>query len=188
MDPKRYSDRFAQINSGEIANIIAPMTPRLLGFDYCLVGGYAVAYYVNPPITVDVDFLVLTDFKPLYERLKALRQEGFYVSVFGTPMRRARPGIFRNGVRVISPPSETPLTFDLLTTGGDAFLQRVVEQAKTVMLPGADQPVKIARIEDIAIMKILAGRDKDVDDVAMLSSTQGFDEAYMFQALAELGW
>ena len=38
MDPKRYSDRFAQINSGEIANIIAPMTPRLLGFDYCLVG------------------------------------------------------------------------------------------------------------------------------------------------------
>ncbi len=187
MDPSRYSERFALVSSGELYKTISAILPSLVNYDFCLVGGYAVAYYVNPPITVDVDLLIKAEYKPFYDSLKVMREAGYRVSIFGTPMRHARPGVFRNGVRLITP-GETPMTFDLLTTGADDFLNAVVNQAPEVMLPGANAPVKIARIEDIAIMKILAGRDKDTDDVAMLSSVQGFDEGYMFQELSKLGW
>jgi hypothetical protein len=187
MNMSRYTERYAKIPTGELFNMISSILPYLANFEYCLVGGYAVAYYVNSPVTVDVDLLIRTEYKPFYDFLKPLRAEGFRVSIFGAPMRHSRPGIFRNGVRVLTP-GEQPLTFDLLTTGQDAFLNSVVDQSQTVMLPGAAEPVKIARIEDIAIMKILAGRDKDTDDVAMLSSVQGFDENYMFETLAKLDW
>ena len=79
----------------------------------------------------------------------------------------------------------TELPLDVVLAGPgleDQFFERAV----TLDLDGVSVPVAAA--EDIIVMKVLAGRPKDLDDVVAIAAAQGpaLDEAAVRRTLAEL--
>ena len=149
-----------------------------IGFRAALIGGLAVAYHANPPITADVDLLIYGYWKELLKACKKYcRPLGFRVTVFGFLTKRQRLGQPMKGVRLITP--EGDYTFDLLTTGRDQYLRSVIDRSVEITL--YSMPQNLARIEpqemadirvvmpeDLVVMKIMSGREKDVDDVRVL--------------------
>ena len=158
-----------------------------------LVGGLAVAYHANPPVTADVDLLVDGYWKDLLARCKAeFRPQGWRVTVFGFPTKMQRPGQPMKGVRLVTPDD---ITFDLLTTSRDEYLRSVLDRSEHVVVASVDgaTPVATARLrvatpEDLIVMKTMSDRDKDQEDIAALRSAgKTLDEAYVLATMLKLG-
>ena len=148
------------------------------GHTYCLVGGLAVAYHANPPITVDADFLVEGGGHDLKESLEWFEIHAWDVSrlIFATRMK-GRP---RHGYKI----QRGRHDIDLLVTGMDKFLLHAVRRA--VYAPKLAVPV--IRPEDLFVMKTLAGRDKDLYDMVALQKSLGskLDMDYINKWIEEL--
>jgi len=192
-DRARFEARKDALRDKVIIEAIRFVLPKLEA-EAALIGGLAVAYHVNPPVTVDIDFIVKSKWKELYERLKPVfRPLGWRVTMFGFPLRRWKPGTPLNGIRLML---EEPhmLVFDLLAAGADSYLKAVVDravQAEISATPDSEKlKLKIARPEDLVVLKILSGREKDIDDTEELTYALGekFDEQYVFKTLDSLGW
>lgn len=147
------------------------------GFRYALIGGLAVAYHANPPVTIDADFLVDTENMDILEIIF----RGVDWDVYPLVFRHRQRGFPKYGWAARKP-GRTDV--DLLSTSGDSYLSQVVTTARPALLGGVRVPIVTA--EDLIVLKTLVGRDKDIDDTIAIREKVEVDESYIRRMLEEL--
>jgi len=148
------------------------------GVPYMLLGGFALAMHGIPRMTRDLDLALGVDIDQL-ERLLALLRQDFKAIVEDPATFAKDTNVLlledvRNGVRV-----------DLVFTFID-FERNAIEHADAVALGGGE--VKVVSLENLVVYKMLAGRERDKEDVAMVMAERkaGLDIPYISATLAEL--
>lgn len=150
---------------------------------YMIFGGQAVLLYGEPRITRDIDVTLGVD----TSRAPALRRaiedlqwrvlvddvEDFLRQTFVLP--------------VIDPKSNIRVDFVFSLT---EYERQAIDRGKIVSLGGTD--VRFVSLEDLIVMKIIAGRPRDLEDVTgVIRRNPGFDRAHVERWLnlfdAELG-
>jgi hypothetical protein len=164
------------------ASILADLAPLFeeLGLRWYLFGAQAAIHYGSPRATADVDVTVeLRDLAPsvLVGRLEEIGitarielDDDFIAQSRVLPMLHEKTGMGVDVVLAGPGPEET-------------FLDRARRT------PFGDVEVPMASPTDMVVMKILAGRPKDVDDVIgiLLAAPEGLDVAEARGLLGELG-
>lgn len=148
-----------------------------LDVGYAMIGGLAVAYHSNPPVTIDADILIDTDNMDVVEVL--FTGEGW----------KLVPLIFRSKLKGFpkygwAGRKAGRTDIDLISTSGDEYLSHVVANARPVDLSGVTIPM--VTVEDLIVMKTLVGREKDLDDATALRLSVKVDEKYIRKMLHEL--
>jgi hypothetical protein len=129
-----------------------------LGVEWYLFGAQAAARYGSPRATADVDATVRLGERDDQALVEALTSAGFELRT-GDDDFIARTRV----VPVVHLATKVPA--DLVIAGAgleDLFFER----ARVESFLGLDVPVAAA--EDIVVMKVLAGRPKDIEDVESL--------------------
>lgn len=124
--------------------------------DYAVCGAVAAIFYVEPFLTMDVDFLVtlpagLNALRPLHEWL---RKHGY---------TQNHEGLFEIG--------GWPVQF--LPADKDALTLEAFREAQSLRFE--DMPVRVVRPEYLAAEALQLLRPKDVERVSALMSSEGFD-------------
>jgi hypothetical protein len=150
------------------------------GIAYALIGGLAVSLRGQPRVTADVDMVIAadvegalaivaalpgSDFEPLFNGVEEVVETAFIL-----PLRH------RN----------TNVKIDL-ALGLSGFEQQAVARAEPIVVAG--RSVNVARAEDLLIMKAIAGRPQDDQDLRSLVIAQGnrLDWGYCLKVAADLG-
>jgi hypothetical protein len=164
-----------------VAELLADLSAALesSGLDWYLFGAQAALLYGAARLTADVDVTI---------RLPgAMSNEGFATVLERHQFERRFPDPdFTARTRVMPfVHRSTHLPLDVVFAGPgleDQFLERV--QIRDV----EGTPVRVASAEDLVVMKILAGRPKDLDDVRAIQAAQGdrLHRAYIERTLAIL--
>lgn len=153
---------------------------RKEGISFALIGGQAASLRGEPRTTADVDLVLAidveqalglldrlesTNFEPLFSDMSAVVQQAFLM-----PLRHTQTGIKVD-----------------LAIGLSGFERQTIERADVMMLAGCQVPVATA--EDLIIMKSLAGRPRDEQDLQGIAIAQGnlLDWSYCEQTARELG-
>lgn len=134
-----------------------------LGVDWYVFGAQAALVYGAARVTADVDVTIRLGSVTPARLAGTLKRHGFKLRVEDPSFVRTTRVLPVMHVR-------TSVPADLVLAGPgleDAFLERAVLHD----LGGVEVPV--ARAEDLIVMKILAGRDKDLDDVAAMLAARG---------------
>ncbi len=150
---------------------------------WALIGGLAVAHHANPPVTVDVDILVDDNAICADALTEALLRRGWRKHPLYFPSRLK--GLPKNGIAFEK--GRRPIVMiDVLFTGKDKFLTGAVKNSDSMKVDGFSIPVIGA--EDLIIMKSLANRDKDHDDIAEIYRAIGdrLDDSYISRTLEDL--
>jgi hypothetical protein len=135
--------------------------------DYALIGGHAVNAWLEPRFTADVDIVVAAGTDDL-DRLKlALAAEGFAVTREHGADQPSGPDF----VRLESDSSALILEVQAAKT---LFQQEVIRRA-SVGAAGA----RIATVEDLIVMKLIADRAKDQVDLFGLVELPDIDWTYV---------
>lgn len=141
---------------------------RQVGIEYALIGGFAVVMRGYPRFTQDVDAVLWDLDDRLAEVLPALETHGLTF--------RTSSGLeLAKSVRVLllQAPDGTGLD---LSMGAVPFEREIIERATLEGFAGMVLPVATA--EDLIIMKLVASRSRDRDDVArLLELHPGVDRA-----------
>ena len=149
---------------------------------YCLIGGLAVAHHANPPVTIDADFLVSGNKAIMHGIAATLQDDGWEP----TPLhlKTNMKGFPRFGYLIRN---RNGLQIDILATLGDGYLRRVIKRAGTLKIPGG-LVTPVASAEDLIVLKTLAGRDKDIDDIQELYHSKGvrLDKDYVERTIERL--
>jgi hypothetical protein len=129
-----------------------------------LFGAQAVILYGVPRLTADVDVTVELGARPTAGLVAALKGRRFELRVPDAEGFVERTRV----LPLVHAPSRIPVDAVLAGPGiEEVFLDRaVVHQVEGV-------PVWCAAADDLVAMKILAGRPKDLDDVAAILAVQG---------------
>lgn len=155
----------------------------LEGHRGALIGGLAVSWYANPPVTPDVDFLSDIPYEKLRSRGEKLSMQKW--DVFPLAFVHRQRGLPQRGVGFEK--AYPYISIDILLTGEDTYLLQVLTRAKLVDIqPGFSLPIVTA--EDLVVMKTLVGRDKDFEDIKELRMALSgkLDEEYVYRTLEEL--
>jgi hypothetical protein len=134
-----------------------------IGVDWYVFGAQAALLYGAARVTADVDVTVRLGKVTPARLATALKRHGFKLRIDDPAFVRTTRVLPVLHVR-------TSVPADLVIAGPgleDAFLERAVVHD----LVGVQVPV--ARAEDLIVMKILAGRDKDLEDVASILAARG---------------
>lgn len=140
-----------------------------LGARWYVFGAQAAILYGAVRFTEDIDVTVELKTAPTQALVDALRREEFVLRVAGAS--------FVEQTRVLPlmhSPSGIPVD---LVLAGPGIEELFFEGALTVDIEGVQVPV--ARPEDVVVMKILAGRAKDLEDVVAIlrARAESFDIA-----------
>ena len=121
-----------------------------------IIGGVASSFLGRPRLTRDVDALaILPDNK--WESATAAAQN------FGIVPRIEQPIDFARRSRVLLlKHTQSDIEIDVIL-GGLPFEQDAVERASTHRI--GEISIRLPRVEDLIIMKVIAHRDKDLQDV-----------------------
>lgn len=134
-----------------------------LGISWYLFGAQAAIVYGVARLTADVDVTVHPPARPTGEWLAGLEEYGFE--------RRFADPAFVEQTRVLPMVHvRSGLPVDMVLAGPgleEEFLQRAVVRS----VDGV--PVPVVEIADLVILKVLAGRAKDLEDLAMLLRVHG---------------
>lgn len=147
---------------------------------YALIGGLAVSLRGQPRMTADVDMVILADvprslalvqalegtnFKPLFDGVAEVVQKAFIL-----PLRHRT----------------TNVKVDL-ALGLSGFERQAMARAEKLQLAGVS--ISVVTAEDLLMMKVLAGRPQDDQDIQGLMIAQGrrLDWNYCMQLAVELG-
>lgn len=131
--------------------------------EYALAGGWAYSALVEPRATTDIDLLILVE-QPSPETIQRL-----LAPVFDTAVVHPAPMLFR-GIsiwRSVAMRKEQEVVVDLLLADS-AFLRAALARRRTVAL-GALQ-VPILTLEDLILLKTLAGRLQDLADLEKIET------------------
>lgn len=162
---KSATDWIAPHVRSPVADLLADLGRAFdaLGISWYLFGAQAAIVYGVARLTADVDVTVRAPASPTAEWLSALEGHGF--------TRRFADPAFIAQTRVVPVVhTATGLPVDIVLAGPgleDEFLQR----ARVQLIDGV--PVPVVEIADLVILKVLASRPKDLDDVVTLLRTHG---------------
>ena len=126
------------------------------GWRWYVFGAQAAIVYGRPRLTADVDIAVELVGAPVAELLAALARESIVLRFEPSPelLETARLLPLRH--------APTGLPVDVVLTGA-GLEEEFLERARAVDLGGVFVPIVSA--EDLVVMKVLAGRRKDLADV-----------------------
>ena len=144
-----------------LADAVAWLSSR--GLPCALIGGLAVSLRGQPRMTVDVDIVVLatidqalelvadlstTPFAPLFEGVEDVVRRAFIL-----PLRHRVTGVRLD-----------------IALGMSGFERQAVQRATPIVLGAVSIPV--VKIEDLLVMKAIAGRPQDEQDIRGLVGAQ----------------
>lgn len=150
-----------------------------LGVGWYLFGAQAALLYGSPRLTADADVTVQLGLVSLDQFSGGLQRHGFELRE-----GNAATVVATRVLPVVHLPSQLPADVVL---GGPGLEERFLERANRLKIRGVSVPV--ARAEDLIVMKVLAGRRKDEEDVlAILAAQRGkLQLGDVRQALQDLG-
>jgi hypothetical protein len=154
----------------QIESLFEALTQR--DVRYVVVGGVAVVLHGHPRLTADVDLAIDLDPEPLAHTMQVLTELGFEpqlpvsVEQFMDPTIRAEWMSQRNmTVFSLHSRSNSLLTADIFAENPIAFAD-LWRDAVQIALSATT--VRVASISHLIEMKLLAGRPKDLEDIAHL--------------------
>lgn len=145
-----------------LADAVAMLDAR--GIGAALIGGLAVSLRGQPRMTVDIDLVIHAD---VDEALRLVRDLG------ETPFEPLFPGVEEVVARSFILPLRhrmTGIRVDL-AIGMSGFEREAIARARSVVV--GDIRVPVVTVEDLLVMKALAGRPQDELDMRGLVATQG---------------
>jgi hypothetical protein len=148
-----------------------------VGVGWYLFGAQAAILHGAARLSADVDVTVRLGDLPVRSLLEALHARGF-------ESRVESPERFADETRVlplVHRVSRMPVD---LVLAGPGLEERFLARAEVRHIEGVAVP--LASREDLIVMKLLAGRWKDLDDVAGLAAAPGLDLGYLRETLGEL--
>ena len=157
-----------------LRDALEPVAPN-----WYLFGAQAALLHGAARLTADVDVTVDAGARTLGELLDALQCGGF-------TLRVAEPEPFVARTRVIPLVHEaTGIPVDVVLAG-TGLEQLFLQRAQLREIEGVG--VRVASAEDVVVMKLLAGRTKDLDDVRAILSARwkDLDRALIRRTLQEL--
>lgn len=161
------------------ADLLAALKQALagLGLDWYLFGAQAAGLYGAPRVTADVDVTVRLGSRAAEDLAAAVAAAGFDL--------RADDADFVEQTRVMPVVHRaTGIPADLVIAG-PGLEELFFERVRRTDFFGVEVPV--AAPEDLVVMKILAGRAKDIEDVeAMLAAVDDIDLDLLRGTLAML--
>ncbi len=123
---------------------------------YFLIGGLAVQQWGEPRMTRDVDITVLVPPEELPEAVDAV------LSAFAPRIPDARAFALRHRVLLVEVDGEVPADVSL---GIPGYEEEAFQRARWVPAPGGGA-LRMVGPEDLIIHKCVAGRPRDLEDVA----------------------
>jgi hypothetical protein len=164
-----------------LSDLVADFNRRRV--EYALAGGWAYSALVEPRATTDIDLLILVD-QPSREAIQKLLSPVFGTTVVHpSPMQLRGISIWRS----VAMRKEQEVVVDLLLADSD-FLQIALDRRQTAALGSLSVP--ILTLEDLILMKILAGRLQDRADLEKISARKAdlnIDWSYVNEWKAKLG-
>lgn len=153
-------------------------------YAFAVIGGLAVSRYTGFDRVDDVDLLLDTSLRELFEHLLAEEPRGWRTSRMIFPI--GLDGMPRGGV-ILRPQGSAVPEIDLVATDRGDYLRSVVRNARRIRAEGWP-PLPVARPEDLVVMKRMLGRRHDFEDVLAIQRTLGsrLDQAYIDAAIAAL--
>ncbi len=147
---------------------------------YSLIGGLASSIRGQPRVTVDVDIVIATDVDDALNLISKLTQTQFMPPFDDVAEVVKRSFILPLRHRV------TGVKVDL-AIGLSGFERQLISRSENVSFVGAR--VQVATAEDLLIMKTLAGRPQDDQDIAglLVAQRDHLDWDYCEQTAKELG-
>jgi predicted nucleotidyltransferase len=145
------------------------------GVAYALAGGWAYSALVEPRATTDIDLLILLE-QPSREQVELLTS-----SLFESTVIHPAPMVFQ-GIsiwRIVGIRSGQEVVVDLLLANS-VYLRAAL--ARTRAIPFGSLLIPILTLEDLVILKILAGRLQDRADLEKIRARQAdlhIDWAYV---------
>lgn len=151
---------------------------------YVLMGGMAVAAHGLPRPTHDVDFTIVLPREQLADLFDAVTQAGYMV-----------PEAFRKGwidevagmplVRVQMWVRDKPIDIDIFLAES-GYQHEIVKRKVRVQVEG--QQAWLVSPEDLILLKLIAGRPRDLGDIGDILFVQGqLDENYLRRWATDLG-
>lgn len=148
-----------------------------LGVRWYVFGAQAAILWGVRRLTADVDVTVDAGDRPTAQLVDALVREGFVLRVSDADE-------FVRATRVV-PLRHVATSFPLdLVLAGPGFEERFFERATGVTI--GDVRIPVPRVEDVIVMKVLAGRAKDVEDVLAMLAANDVDAEAVRADLREL--
>lgn len=165
IDPQKWSDALSSL---------ARVIKKLEG---AVIGGVAVSVRSIPRFTRDIDAVCWQGDFGYREILEVLVAEGFWA-------RPDDPVAFAKKHRVfplVHLSSGIPVDISL---GASPFERDLIERAQPVEFEGVSIPV--ATVEDLVVLKLVAGRPIDVADVdSLIKINLGLDRKYITKIVRE---
>ena len=145
---------------------------------YALIGGIAVQQWGEPRYTQDVDLTVVLDMARERELVHTI------TSHFAPRISDADVFALDNRVILVRSISGCPIDISL---GLPGYEEEVIDRAVSVDLGPDTRGIRISTAEDLVVMKIIAGRPRDIDDVeGILIRQQGvLDTGYIRHKLKD---
>lgn len=131
---------------------------------YCLVGGLAATLRGRMRNTEDVDLVIVADVDEAIRFFHALPTDQF------GPLFPEAEQVARTACILALEHIESQITLDL-AIGMSGFEQQIVSRSES--LPIAGITINVATAEDLILMKLLAGRPQDEQDIAGIIATRG---------------
>lgn len=146
---------------------------------YMLVGGQAVLLYGEARLTADVDITIGVGPGDFPVVLNAAKEAGLQARI-PSPADFVKQNLVLPCEQLSSSKIRVDLIFSL-----SHFERQAIERARVVTV--GETPVRYATPEDLTILKVLAGRPRDLEDVrSILLKQRQVDFAYVRRWLREL--
>lgn len=146
----------------EVSTILADA-----GIRYAVIGGHAVNTWLEPRFTADIDYTVSAEVAEMQSVREVLERAGFRVEREHGAGQPSGPDFLR-------------------LVSGDASVVVEIQFAKTelqsdVVSRAQSDPLgaRIATVEDLIVMKLIANRGKDIIDLDGLAALPGIDWSYV---------
>ena len=146
---------------------------------FAVIGGIAVAARGEPRFTADVDIVAGIDVNRCLELLGTIEQTSF------RPLFADVAEVVEKAFLLPLQHRQTKVRVDL-AVGMTGFERQAIARATDVQFAGCSLPVVSA--EDLILMKSLAGRPRDTDDMTRIVQRQSelLDWDYLLKLAAEL--
>lgn len=134
------------------------------GVAFALIGGIAVAVRGEPRSTLDVDIIIDCDIERALQLVTQLNDSSF------SPLFKGVEQVVKTGLLLPLVHRQFGIKVDI-AIGMSEFEQDAIRQATMIAIGGINIPV--VRSEYLVVMKQLAARPRDIDDIAKIFVRQG---------------
>ncbi|HSA32661.1 MAG TPA: nucleotidyl transferase AbiEii/AbiGii toxin family protein [bacterium] len=143
------------------------------GWNYCVIGGLALQRWGEPRTTLDVDLTLLTQFGNEQKYIDAI------LANYESRVADAPAFALRNRILLIKAKNGKDVDVAL---GGLPFEEEMIARAAPFTF-AEGVTLRTCSADDLFIMKIFAGRPKDIGDAEWIAVRQKLDAAYITRHL-----